>query len=103
MISQQELPADFLHPASPANVRPLFLQSRFDTAVFEAFKSPEVAIRKTAGLGDDSIGVALPSRAFHPENGTLTDLIQEKGESTALLCRVPRHLGESEAAHRRLA
>ena len=64
LISNEQLPEHFLHAEFIANVRPLFLQSRFETAVFEAFKTLEVEIRTAAGLGDDSIGVSLVIEPF---------------------------------------
>jgi hypothetical protein len=71
-ISNEQLPEPFLHTEMIVNVRPLFLQSRFETAVFEAFKSLEVAIRTAAKLGHDLVGVQLASRAFNPEDGVQT-------------------------------
>ena len=92
-ISNEQLPEAFLHPELLVNVRPLFLQSRFETAVFEAFKSLEVAIRTAARLGHDMIGVQLASRAFNPEDGVLTDKAAEKGERVALMNLMTGALG----------
>ena len=105
MISNEQLPEYFLHSEFVVNIRPLFLQSRFETAVFEAFKTLEVAIRAAAGLGDDSIGVALASRAFHPEDGALTDTALEKGERVALMNLMAGAIGsyKNPASHRRVA
>ncbi|AOG22642.1 TIGR02391 family protein [Acidovorax sp. RAC01] len=74
VISNHELPEEFLHAELLVNARPLFLQSRFDTAVFEAFKALEVAIREAAKLGHELVGVSLASRAFNPEDGPLRAL-----------------------------
>jgi uncharacterized protein (TIGR02391 family) len=105
LIDRQELPETLLHLELLTNVRPLFLQARFDTAVFEAFKSLEVTIRTAAKLGDEMIGVALASRAFHPEDGTLTDKSAEKGERVALMNLMTGALGsyKNPASHRRIA
>lgn len=104
-ISNEQLPEHFLHPEFIANVRPLYLQSRFETAVFEAFKTLEVAIRSSAGLGDDSIGVQLVNRAFHPEDGPLTDTTLEKGERVALMSLMAGAIGsyKNPSSHRRVA
>lgn len=104
IISNQQLPEEFLHPALLINARPLYLQSRFDTAVFEAFKLLEVTIRSHAGLGNDLVGVQLASRAFHPENGELTDMSTEKGERTALMSLMTGALGsyKNATSHRHL-
>lgn len=105
LISNEQLPEHFLHPEFISNVRPLFLQSRFETAVFEAFKTLEVAIRIASGLGDDSIGVALVNRAFHPEGGRLTDTTLEKGERVALMSLMAGAIGsyKNPSSHRRVA
>lgn len=104
VISNQELPEEFLHPELLVNARPLFLQSRFDTAVFEAFKSLELSIRSAAKLGHDLVGVQLASRAFNPEDGPLTDKAAEKGERVALMNLMTGALGsyKNPASHRRV-
>ena len=105
LISNEQLPEHFLHPEFVVNVRPLFLQSRFETAVFEAFKTLEVGIRVAAGLGDDAIGVPLASKAFHPEDGQLTDTSLEKGERVALMNLMTGAIGsyKNPSSHRRVA
>jgi hypothetical protein len=75
----ERLPEAFLHSELLPNVRPLFFQSRFETSVFEAFKTLEVAIRTAAQLGHDLVGIQLASRAFNPEDGPLTDRTAERG------------------------
>ena len=104
VIANQQLPEEFLHPELLVNSRPLFLQSRFQTAVFEAFKSLEVAIRHAAGLGHEMIGVSLAQKAFHPEDGTLTDKTVEKGERVALMNLMTGALGsyKNPSSHRRV-
>jgi uncharacterized protein (TIGR02391 family) len=103
-ISNEQLPEAFLHAELLVNVRPLFLQSRFETAVFEAFKSLEVAIRNAAKLGYDMIGTQLASRAFNPEDGVLTDKNVEKGERVALMNLMTGALGsyKNPSSHRRV-
>lgn len=105
LISSEQLPEHFLHQEFVVNVRPLFLQSRFETAVFEAFKTLEVAVRESAGFGDDAIGVALASRAFHPDDDPLTDTTLEKGERVALMNLMTGAMGsyKNPSSHRRVA
>jgi uncharacterized protein (TIGR02391 family) len=105
LIGNASLPEEFLHAEMLANARPLFLQSRFETAVFESFKAVEIAIRNAAQLGDDSIGVALAGKAFHPENGPLSDMSAEKGERVALMSLMTGALGsyKNPSSHRRVA
>lgn len=83
-LQDRELPPEFLHQRVRKEALPLFQQGRFDTAVFEAFKTLEVRIREAAGLGPDWIGTKLVARAFHPETGELTDRGSEPGERQAL-------------------
>lgn len=61
-VEAQELPVHFLNKAFIRDVRSLFLQARYDTAVFEAFRLLEVAIRERARLGNEHIGTKL---AYH--------------------------------------
>jgi len=104
LVSGELLPESFLHPDLLENARPLFLQGRFETAVFEAFKTLEVAIRTAARLGQEMIGVSLASRAFNPEDGALTDLTAEKGERVALMNLMTGALGsyKNPSSHRRV-
>ena len=103
-MTSEQLPESLLHPELLVNVRPLFFQSRFETAVFEAFKTLEVTIRNTAELGHDLVGVALASRAFHSDDGPLTNLATEKGERVALMNLMTGALGsyKNPASHRRV-
>lgn len=103
-MTSERLPEAFLHPDLLQNVRPLFFQARFETAVFEAFKTLEVAIRSAAELGHDLVGVQLASRAFNPEDGPLTDKGAEKGERVALMNLMSGALGsyKNPASHRRV-
>ncbi|TZF85239.1 TIGR02391 family protein [Cognatilysobacter lacus] len=105
VVHNQQLPAEFLHPTLLVNAHPLFLQSRFDTAVFEAFKELEVAIRTAAGLGHDLLGTSLAARAFNPEDGPLTDLAVEKGERVALMNLMGGSIGsyKNPSSHRHVA
>lgn len=103
-MTSEQLPEVFLHSELLINVRPLFFQSRFETAVFEAFKTLEVTIRSAARLGHNLIGVALASRAFNSEDGSLTDMTAEKGERVALMNLMTGALGsyKNPASHRRV-
>lgn len=102
--SERELPTAFLHPTIVAECMDSFRLGRFDTAVFEAFKTLEVAIRSAAGLGHDLVGVPLASRAFNPEDGQLTYKGHEKGERVALMNLMCGALGsyKNPTSHRRV-
>jgi len=85
LVEAAQLPDHFLHDAFVADVRPLFLQSRCDLAVFEAFHRLEIGIRDAASLGNDLIGTKLAARAFNPDDGPLTDAATEGGVRQALM------------------
>jgi uncharacterized protein (TIGR02391 family) len=104
-VASEQLPESFVHPELLINCRPLFLQGRFETAVFEAFKSLEVAIREASSMGHEMIGVSLASKAFHPEEGPPTDRASEKGERVALMNLVTGAIGsyKNPSSHRRVA
>lgn len=67
------LPKDSLHPVIKAKVWGIFLKGDYDTAIFQAFKEVEVAVRQAAGLGDDLDGPDLMLKAFQPPDGPLAD------------------------------
>jgi hypothetical protein len=66
------LPRGQLHPLVADRVWPAFLHGDCDTAVFQAFREVEVAVRGAAGLAPDDFGVNLMRRAFGL-NGPLAD------------------------------
>lgn len=104
MLSEELLPSAFLHPTLLRDARPLFMQGRFDTAVFEAFKALEVTTRAAGNYGADRIGVPLMSAAFHPDEGPLTDRTLERGERVALMNLMTGAIGsyKNPASHRKV-
>ena len=77
------LPKQLLHPVIAYKVWALFLRGEYDTAVFQAFKEVEVAVRDVGGHTTEDYGVNLMRQAFHPQNGTLTDANQLPAEKDA--------------------
>ena len=77
------LPKLELHPIIAQKVLPIFEKELYGTAVFEAFKHVEVAVRKTGGYTDKDIGTTLMRNAFHVDPGNLTDQDQHDGEKQA--------------------
>ena len=67
------LPKKLLHPVIAVKVWATFLRGDYDTAVFQAFKEVEVAVRIAGGFDAESYGVQLMRDAFDPERGPLTD------------------------------
>ena len=60
-----------------------FSQGYYDAAVFHAFKQIEVAVRKAGNYAAVDIGVPLMRKAFHVDNGNLTDMNKLKAEKEA--------------------
>jgi uncharacterized protein (TIGR02391 family) len=78
------LPRESLHPSIAHKVFATFLRGDYDTAVFQAFKEVEVAVRTAAGLKDSDIGTGLMRTAFHPQSGPLNDPKALEAERQAL-------------------
>lgn len=78
------LSPEFLHQTIREQAWPTFIRGKYDTAVFEAFKEVEVAVRRAGGFDARAIGVDLMRSAFHPERGPLTDTTLPIAEREAL-------------------
>ena len=79
-----QLPKGLLHPTIAEKVWVTFVRGDLDTAVFQAFKEVEVAVREAAGLGPTVVGIQLMRKAFDPDAGQLTDRSLPKAEREAL-------------------
>ena len=79
------LPKQLLHPVIAYKVWSLFLRGEYDTAVFQAFKEVEIAVRDAGGYAKKDYGVTLMRQAFHPQDGALTDANQLPAEKDATL------------------
>lgn len=78
------LPKQFLHPVIAQKVWSQFIRGEYDSAVFQAFKEVEVAVRETIQATPTDYGVDLMRKAFHPEHGKLSDSTLPKSENQAL-------------------
>jgi uncharacterized protein (TIGR02391 family) len=65
-------------------VRSTFLRGDHDTAVFQAFKEVEIAVREACSFGQSEIGAPMMRKAFAFETGPLTDRQATKAEQEAL-------------------
>ena len=72
-----------LHPIIAEKVWFIFAQGSYGTAVLEAFKQVEVAVRKAGGYEEKYRGTDLMRKAFDANNGKLTDKKQPTGEKEA--------------------
>jgi len=82
-FTARRLPKDALHPTIREDVWSLYHRGKYDTAVFEAMKAVEVAVRDAAGLTAKDIGKDLMRTAFDVKAGPLTDMEAEPAERQA--------------------
>ncbi len=82
-LSFRRLPKETLHCEIREDVWALYHRGKFDTAVFEAMKAVEVAVREAAGFAAADIGKDLMRKAFDVKGGPLTDLTVEPAERQA--------------------
>ncbi len=87
------LPRGQLHARIAARVYPAFLRGEYDTAVFQAFREVEIAVREAGGFPADLLGVDLMRQAFRLVNrpnqsvveaGPLTDTNLPVAEQEAM-------------------
>jgi uncharacterized protein (TIGR02391 family) len=81
----------------------LFLRGDYETAIFQAFKSLEVAVKKAAPELDQKLyGVDLMRKAFNPDNGPLTDMKEPMAEREALMHLLAGSIGrfKNPTSHR---
>ena len=77
-------PKHLLHPTIAKKCWLTFLRGEYDTAVFQAFKEVEIAVRQAGEYKNSDYGIGLMRSAFHVDTGSLTDTSDEKAERQAL-------------------
>ena len=82
-LLSDSLPKPELHPIIAQKVLPIFERGLYGTAVFEAFKHVEIAVREAGGYEENDLGTDLMRKAFHVDNGNLTDQNQHPAEKQA--------------------
>jgi len=73
-----------LHPLIEHESKAAFLRGEYETAIFNAFKEVEVAVRTAGGFSLSDLGVALMNEAFKPTVGALTDKKLPESEQIGL-------------------
>ena len=81
---RQSLTTEMMHPDLRGSVYDSFAAGHYDTAVLDAFKLVEDAVRTASGLGANLVGVKLMREAFNPHNGPLVDPSLTQGERDRL-------------------
>jgi uncharacterized protein (TIGR02391 family) len=79
------LPKGSLHPVIADRVWPDFIRGEYETAVFQAFKEVEVAVRAASRFQATDIGADLIEKAFDYKSGPLTDMALPEAERQAML------------------
>lgn len=79
------LPKESLHPVIADRVWPNFIRGDYETAVFQAFKEVENAVRTAGRFQAADIGTELMAKAFDPNSGPLTDRALPEAERNAVL------------------
>jgi uncharacterized protein (TIGR02391 family) len=67
------LPKYLLHPIIARKVETAFQNAEYDTAVFQALREVEVAVRNVSGFSPTDISAALMRKAFDPKTGPMRD------------------------------
>ncbi len=82
------MPKELLHTALVHKSWSLYLKGEYDTAVFQAFKEVEVAVRGAGGFKDNDFGPSMIRAAFRPAGNTpggpLHDATEPAAEQEAL-------------------
>ncbi len=94
------LPRALLHPIIAHKVWSAFLRGEYDTAIFQAFKEVEVAVRNACGFSATEIGTDLMRKAFHKSTGPLTDQVTIDAEKEAIAHLFAGAIGLYKNPHR---
>jgi len=96
------LPKNLLHPVILQKVYPAFLRGEYDTAIFQAFREVEIAVREAGGYLPSDVGVPLMRAAFNDSQGPLTDKTVVTAERQAMAALFAGAIGlfKNPASHR---
>jgi uncharacterized protein (TIGR02391 family) len=95
----RRLPRDSLHPDLHGRTWLSFMRGDFETAVFQAMKAVEVAVRSASELPASLVGTKLMRQAFDPHKGPLTDRSVETAEREALSSLFAGAIGSYKNPH----
>ncbi|MFL9864029.1 TIGR02391 family protein [Paraburkholderia fungorum] len=93
------LPKSLLHPAIANDVCLSFMRGAYPTAVFEAMRAVEIAVRDAAGYPPAEHGVPMMRQAFRPNTGPLADHTKDAGEQEALAALFAGAIGSYKNPH----
>lgn len=95
----QLLPRPLLHERIADNAWLAFVRGSYATAVFEAMREVEIAVREGAGFVQGDHGVPMVRRAFHKDTGPLTDPAAEEAEKEAVSALFAGAIGSYKNPH----
>ena len=95
----RHIPKEALHPSIREDVWSLYHRGKYDTAVFEAMKAVEVAVREAAVQPASLVGVKLMRFAFAPDGGPLSDMSADAGERVARMELFAGSIGSYKNPH----
>jgi uncharacterized protein (TIGR02391 family) len=93
------LPKDLLHDRISSNVWLSFRRGAYATAVFEAMREVEIAVREASHYAAGDHGVPMIRRAFHKDTGPLTDPAGEEAEKEAVSALFAGAVGSYKNPH----
>lgn len=98
------LPKESLHPVIADRVWPNFIRGEYETAVFQAFKEVEVAVRMAGKFQATDMGTDLIEKAFNYNSGPLTDMALPEAERQAMLALFAGAVGlfKNPSSHRHI-
>jgi len=115
-FSARRIPKEALHSTIREDVWALYHRGKYDTAVFEAMKAVEIAVREAIEAPSTLLGVPLMREAFRPAPkpdaspdakpaGKLTDAAADPGEQVARMELFAGSIGsyKNPQSHRRVA
>lgn len=99
------LPKDILHPTIQEKSWPAFVRGELDTAIFQAFKEIEVAVREAGSFDPTDLGTDLMRQAFNSNGGPLTATSEPVPEREALSHLFAGAIGrfKNPSSHRHVA
>lgn len=98
-VMSQNFPKALVHPLIREKVWQSFIRRDYDTAVFQAMKAVEVAVREASEASHKSVGVNLAREAFHTTKGPLTDMETHEAEREAVCALFVGALGSYKNPH----
>ena len=93
------LPRTLLHPLITEKIWASFLRGDYDTAIFQAFREVEIAVRKAGRFQPTDLGTDLMRKAFDQSRGPLRDADAPSSERQAVSALFAGALGLYKNPH----